>query len=82
MINVTQDENGTAYYMFGDYKVKVAAKTGTAENSGSDHTTFICYAPYDNPEVAISVVLEHGKNGRYSMQVAKDLLDTYFSDKQ
>ena len=82
MLNVTQDESGTAYYMFGDYKVKVAAKTGTAENSGSDHTTFICYAPYDNPEVAISVVLEHGKNGRYSMQVAKDLLDTYFSDKQ
>lgn len=82
MLNVTQSENGTAYYMFGDYKIKVAAKTGTAENSGSDHTTFICYAPYDNPEVAISVVLEHGKSGRYSMQVAKDLLDTYFKNKQ
>ena len=37
MLGVTQDENGTANYMFGDYKVKVAAKTGTAENSGSDH---------------------------------------------
>lgn len=78
MLNVTQDENGTAYYMFGDYKVKVAAKTGTAENSGSDHTTFICYAPYDKPEVAISVVIENGAKGRYSMQVAKDLLDAYF----
>ena len=82
MLKVTQDENGTAYYMFGDYKVKVAAKTGTAENSGSDHTTFICYAPYDNPQVAISVVLEHGKSGKYSMQVAKDLLDAYFANKQ
>ncbi len=82
MLKVTQDENGTAYYMFGDYKVKVAAKTGTAENSGSDHTTFICYAPYDNPQVAISVVLEHGKSGKYSMQVAKDLLDVYFANKQ
>jgi len=82
MLNVTQSEDGTAYYVFGDYKVKVAAKTGTAENSGSDHTTFICYAPYDNPEVAISVVLEHGKNGRYSMQVARDLLDVYFKNKQ
>ena len=81
MLGVTQDENGTAHYMFGDYKVKVAAKTGTAENSGSDHTTFICYAPYENPEVAISVVIEHGAKGRYSMQVAKDLLDTYFSSK-
>lgn len=78
MLQVTQNEDGTAYNMFGSYKVKVAAKTGTAENSGSDHTTFICYAPYDNPEVAISVVIEHGAKGRYSMQVAKDLLDEYF----
>lgn len=78
MLGVTQDENGTANYMFGDYKVKVAAKTGTAENSGSDHTTFICYAPYEKPEVAIAVVIEHGAKGRYSMQVAKDLLDAYF----
>lgn len=78
MLEVTQDEDGTAYSMFGDYKVKVAAKTGTAENAGSDHTTFICYAPFDKPEVAVAVVLEHGAKGRYSMQVAKDLLDGYF----
>ena len=82
MLQVTQSDDGTAYSMFGDYKVKVAAKTGTAENSGSDHTTFICYAPYDDPEVAIAVVIEHGVKGKYSMQVAKDLLDTYFKDKK
>lgn len=80
MLRVSLDENGTAYSMFGDYKVKVAAKTGTAENSGSDHTTFICYAPYEKPEVAIAVVIEHGARGQFSMQVAKDLLDAYFSD--
>lgn len=79
MLEVTQNEDGTAYSMFGNYKVKVAAKTGTAENSGSDHSTFICYAPYDDPEVAIAVVLEHGAKGKYSMQIAKDLLDTYFA---
>lgn len=78
MLEVTQNEDGTAYSVFGDYKVKVAAKTGTAENAGSDHTTFICYAPFDKPEVAVAVVLEHGAKGRYSMQVAKDLLDGYF----
>lgn len=78
MLEVTQNPSGTAYYMFGDYKVKIAAKTGTAENSGSDHTTFICYAPYDEPEVALAVVIENGASGRYSMQVAKDLLDEYF----
>lgn len=81
MLEVTQNEDGTAHSMFGDYKVKVAAKTGTAENSGSDHTTFICYAPFEKPEVAIAVVIEHGAKGRYSMQVAKDLLDEYFSLK-
>lgn len=78
MLEVTQNKDGTANYMFGNYKVKVAAKTGTAENAGSDHTTFICYAPFDKPEVAVAVVLEHGAKGRYSMQVAKDLLDAYF----
>lgn len=78
MLQVTQNPDGTAYSMFGDYKVKVAAKTGTAENAGSDHTTFICYAPYERPEVAVAVVIEHGAKGKYSMQVAKDLLDTYF----
>lgn len=78
MLEVTQNEDGTAYSVFGDYKVKVAAKTGTAENAGSDHTTFICYAPFDKPEVAVAVVIEHGAKGRYSMQVAKDLLDAYF----
>lgn len=78
MLEVTQNEDGTAYSVFGDYKVKVAAKTGTAENAGSDHTTFICYAPFDKPKVAVAVVLEHGARGRYSMQVAKDLLDEYF----
>lgn len=79
MLGVTQSENGTAYSVFGDYRVKVAAKTGTAENAGSDHATFICYAPYDKPEVAVSVVIENGVKGRYAMQVAKDLLDAYFA---
>ncbi|MCH5297606.1 MAG: penicillin-binding protein [Ruminococcus sp.] len=79
MLKVSTDENGTAYSMFGNYKVKVASKTGTAENAGSDHTTFICYAPYEKPEVAIAVVIEHGAKGQFSMQVAKDLLDDYFT---
>lgn len=81
MLGVTQNESGTAYSVFGKYPVKVAAKTGTAENAGSDHTVFICYAPYDKPQVALAVILEHGSYGRYSMGVAKDLLDAYFNIK-
>lgn len=78
MRQVVDSEYGTANYMFGNYGVSMAAKTGTAENSGSDHTLFICYAPYEKPEVAVAVVLEHGAKGIYSMSVAKDMLDAYF----
>lgn len=78
MRNVVASSSGTAYYSFLDFPIEVAAKTGTAENIGSDHTTFICYAPYDDPEVAIAVVLEHGSSGTFSMAVARDLLESYF----
>ena len=78
MRNVAASPEGTAYSVFGNYATPVAAKTGTAENAGSDHTVFICYAPFDKPEVAVAVVLEHGAHGKYSMNVAKSLLDEYF----
>ena len=78
MRSVVADEAGTAYWSFIDFDIPVAGKTGTAENTGSDHTAFICYAPYDDPQVAIAVVLEHGAKGTYSMGVAKDLLNAYF----
>ena len=81
MRSVVTAPTGTANPVFGSYKIPVAAKTGTAENSGSDHAVFICYAPYDKPKVALAVVLEHGKYGRYSMGVAKELLDAYFKKK-
>lgn len=73
--------NGTATEIFGNYKVAIAAKTGTAENSGTDHVTFIAYAPYENPEVAVAVVVEHGGKGVYSMSIAKEMLDAYFNGK-
>ncbi len=82
MRKVVTDENGTANSVFGDYKIPIAAKTGTAENAGSDHATFICFAPYDEPEIAIAVVLEHGAKGKYSMSVAKDIMDSYFNINQ
>ena len=78
MRNVVASDYGTAYYSFLDFPVEIAAKTGTAENSGSDHCVFICYAPFDKPEVAVAVLLEHGAKGMYAMDVAKDLLNAYF----
>lgn len=79
MRQVVTSTYGTANSVFGDYEIDIAAKTGTAENSGSDHVTFICFAPFEKPEIAVAVVLEHGAKGAYSMSVAKDIMDAYFN---
>lgn len=71
--------SGTANSVFGNYKIDIAAKTGTAENSGTDHVAFIAFAPYEKPEVAVAVVVEHGGKGVYSMSIAKAMFDSYFS---
>ena len=73
---------GTGAPLFADYPIEVATKTGTTQ---SDATTtnsgvFICFAPYDNPEIAIAVTVENGKSGSTIMAVAKEMLDYYFSD--
>ena len=64
---------------FANYGVKIGAKTGTAQvSSHSDNVTFIGFAPYDDPEIAIAVVLEHGDRSTYSKAIARDLFDAYF----
>ena len=80
MLAVTADPEGTAYSEFYDYPVKVGAKTGTAENAGSDHAAFICFAPFEKPEVAVSVIIEHGANTKFAMRTAKDMLSAYFEN--
>lgn len=72
---------GTARNTAGKYPIAYAAKTGTAENAGSDHVTFVCYAPYQDPEIAIAVVIEHGAKGRFAQYIAMDMMDAYFKDK-
>ena len=74
--------DGTASWAFRNASYEAAGKTGTAEagNGGSDHGTFIGYAPYDDPEVAIAVVLENGTSHPAS-GVAKEVLDAYFESK-
>ena len=64
---------------FANYGVEIGAKTGTAQvSSHSDNVTFIGFAPYDDPEIAIAVVLEHGDRSTYSKAIARDLFDAYF----
>ena len=73
---------GTASSIFSNYGVPIAAKTGTAVlTPHSDNVTFIGFAPFDHPEIAVAVVLEHGATSKYSMTVAKDIFDAYFFGK-
>ena len=56
----------------------VAGKTGTAETSGPDHAWFTCYAPADNPQIVITVLIEHGGFGAATaLPIAKRLLQTW-----
>lgn len=63
-----------------NYGIAVAGKTGTAENgtNHSDNELFIGYAPYEDPQIAIAVVIEYGDKSTYSMNVVEDLLNAYF----
>lgn len=76
-------KSGTASSAFSNYGVAIGAKTGTAEldAAGSDNVTFVGFAPFDNPQIAVSVVLEHGATSKYSLAVAKDIFDAYFYGK-
>lgn len=77
MLSVTVD--GTGQAALGDYPIKIGGKTGTAQVEGkADHSTFIVFAPYDNPEIAISVVLEHGASSYASGNLVRQILDSYF----
>lgn len=77
MLSVTEDGTGSA--VFKSYPIKVGGKTGTSQVEGkADHSVFIAFAPFDNPEIAIAVVLEHGSSGFSTTSVAKSMLDAYF----
>ena len=72
--------SGTASSYLRDYSVAVAAKTGTAQHGGlgSDNASFVCYAPYDDPEIAIVVYVEKGAQGGYLANAARAVMDAYF----
>ena len=74
--------SGTASKLFKDYPITVAAKTGTAQTDAgsyhSDNGAFVCYAPYEDPQIAIAVYAEQAGHGSTLAQVAKAILDVYF----
>lgn len=61
--------------------VEVAAKTGTAQTgSGKPHAWVVGFAPYENPEIAFAVMVEHaGEGTTEAMPIARDILEWYFT---
>ena len=72
---------GSASYVFGNYRIPVCSKTGTAQISEDtvNNAVFIAFAPMEDPEIALAVVVEGGANGYYLAEVARDIFDWYFS---
>ncbi|MCE5199112.1 MAG: penicillin-binding protein 2 [Armatimonadota bacterium] len=63
--------------------IAVAGKTGSAENRGAAHAWFICFAPVDNPKIAIACIIEHGRHGASAAApVCRAIMDIYFGKKK
>ncbi len=76
---VEASTTGTARSQFAYYPIKVASKTGTPENGdGTCDAVFIAYAPANDPEIAVAVVIENGYQGYTAAPVAKAIFDQYF----
>ncbi len=73
-------DEGSASKIFQNYNISVGGKTGTAQGSSNQSNTalFVAFAPYDKPEIAVAVVIEHGVRGVNAAGVARDIFDEYF----
>ena len=82
MLEVVNTGTGTNARIYG---IDVAGKTGTAENERTDaepdktHALFIAFAPYDDPEIAVAVILEYagGTGGSLAAPIAREAIRTY-----
>jgi penicillin-binding protein 2 len=80
MVEVFEGEHGTARRYQMD-NISQAGKTGTVQNPhGEDHSLFIEYAPVENPQIAISVIVENGGFGsRWAAPIASLMVEKYLS---
>lgn len=75
---------GTAQDIFSNFPVDVVCKTGTAETGYEEirkeysNGLFVCYAPAEDPEIAIALVVERGEWGSSTAIIAQRLLSAYF----
>jgi len=77
-------EGGTAGDTFANFPINIAGKTGTTENfHGDDHGWFVAYGPYEDPRVAVVVIVEQGGFGSSSAApIAKKIMEAAFNLNQ
>lgn len=65
---------------FSDLAVNAAGKTGTAEQTKTraNHALFVCYAPYEQPEIAIATRIPYGYSSDYAAQATRDIIKYYY----
>ena len=79
MRSVTSETGGTAYDKFRDFNIEVGGKTGSAETSTGDvNAWFVGFAPFDDPEIAVVVMVENGGHGNYTAEAVRDIMAEYF----
>jgi penicillin-binding protein 2 len=87
MRDVVASPDGTAYYALRQPSVSIAGKTGTAEFYGPldskgnlpTHALFVGYAPFDDPQIAVAVIVHHGGEGsETAAPIAADVIKAYF----
>jgi len=81
MLAVSKGNRGTARSVFRNYRIPVASKTGTVQVEGREMNdgVFVAYAPADDPEIAISIVIEKGGSGAQIMDISRIIFDHYFA---
>ena len=81
MLAASRGDQGTARAVFQNYPILVGSKTGTAQFDARDVNdgVFVAYAPHNNPEIAIAIVIEKGGSGSAVMDIARMIFDYYFS---
>ncbi|MFV0239370.1 MAG: penicillin-binding transpeptidase domain-containing protein, partial [Lacrimispora sphenoides] len=72
--------NGSSKRLFTDLEVEIAAKTGTAQEARNkpNHAFFISYAPYDNPEICVTVNIPYGYSSSNAANIAKNVYKYYY----
>lgn len=73
-------ESGSIASYFRSCNISAGAKTGTAQTGSTNaNGVFICFAPYDDPEIAVALVIEKGNHGSALAAAAVEILNSYFS---